>query len=164
MRKRERGRFYGPLYQIMKTLEQLQKQIDEYVAKGYKKVVEAGVRYSQIMTRAYIARTHASTGFGGKNLIIDESGGKRKTVNQIIKGRFNVNAMTIESVVYANYLARWYNTGAKQHMILRGPYKGRLSTYYPPRGKYFEQNRQAIENYFCSQLEMYMATHIKLGR
>ena len=123
--------------------------------------MEAGVRYAQVMTRAYIARTHASTGFGGQNLIIDESG-KGKTANQIIKGRFNVHAMTIDAVIYANYLARWYNTGATQHMITHGPYKGRLSTHYPPRGKYFEQNRQAIESYFCSQLETYMAKHVEI--
>lgn len=145
----------------MKTLEQLQKQIDEYIAHGYKKVVEAGVRYAQVMTRAYIARTHASTGFGGQNLIVDENS-KGKTTNQIIKGRFNVHAMTIDAVIYANYLARWYNTGATQHIITYGPYKGRLSTYYPPRGNYFETNRQAIENYFAGQLEMYISTHIKL--
>lgn len=119
------------------------------------------MRYAQVMTRAYIARTHASTGFGGQNLIVDENS-KGKTTNQIIKGRFNVHAMTIDAVIYANYLARWYNTGATQHIITYGPYKGRLSTYYPPRGKYFETNRQAIENYFAGQLEMYISTHIKL--
>ena len=145
----------------MKSLEDLQKLIDDYIARGYKKTVEAGVRYAQIATRAYIARTHASTAFGGQNLIIDESG-NGKTVNQIIKGRFNVHALTIDAVIYANYLARWYNTGATQHIITHGPYRGRLSTYYPPRGKYFEQNKQAIENYFCSQLEIYLAKHIKL--
>lgn len=150
----------------MKTLADLQKQIDDYIEKGYKKTVEAGVRHAQVMTRAYIARTHASTGFGGKNLLIDESksASRGKTVNQIIKGRFNIHALTVDSVIYANYFARWYNTGAKQHMILRGPYKGRMSTYYPARGSYFSANRAAIESYFCGQLEMYMATHIKLGR
>ena len=153
-----------PLQIIMRTLEELAKDINEYIDKGYKKTVEAGVRYAQVMTRGYIARTHASTGFGGQNLITDERTGaaKGKTVNQIIKGRFSIGASTIESVVYANYLARWYNTGATQHTIMYGPYKGRLSTYYPPRGKYFESNRAAIEDYFCGQLEMYMATHIKI--
>lgn len=150
----------------MKTLAGLQKQIDEYIAKGYKTTVEAGVRYAQIMTRAYIARTHASTGFGGRNLIIDESqsASRGKTVNQIIKGRFDIHALTVDSVIYANYFARWYNTGATQHMIMYGPYQGRMSTHYPARGNYFSQNAAAIENYFCGQLEMYMATHIKLGR
>ena len=153
-----------PLHKKMRTLEELAKDINEYIDKGYKKTVEAGVRYAQIMTRAYVARTHASTGFGGQNLITDERTGsaKGRTVNQIIKGRFNINARAIESVIYANYLARWYNTGATQHTIMYGPYKGRLSTYYPPRGQYFESNRAAIEGYFCGQLEMYISTHIKI--
>lgn len=145
----------------MKTLEQLQKQIDEFVSKGYKRTVEAGVRYAQAQTRAYIARTHPQNAFGGRDLITDERPGG-KTVNQIIKGRFNIHALNIEAVIYANYFARWYNTGATQHVIMRGPYKGRLSTHYPPRGKYFEHNRLAVENYFCSQLETYLAKHIKL--
>ena len=145
----------------MKTLEDLQKQIDDYIEKGFKATVEAGVRHAQAQTRAYIARTHPQSGFGGRSLITDERPGG-KTTNQIIKGRFNIHAMNIEAVIYANYFARWYSTGATQHIITHGPYKGRLSTYYPPRGRYFEQNKQAIENYFCSQLEEYLEKHIKL--
>lgn len=155
-----------PLHKKMRTLEELTKDIENYIDHGYKAVVEAGVRHAQIMTRAHIERTHASTGFGGKNLLIDEkaTASKGKTIHQIQKGKFKINALTADAVIYANYFARWYNTGATQHEILYGPYKTRQSTHYPPRGEYFESNRAAIEDYFCGQLEMYMATHIKIGR
>ncbi len=145
----------------MLTLEQLQKRIQDYIDHGHKAVVEAGVRYAQTMTRNYISRTHPSTGFGGQSLIKDTS--NSKTSNQIIKGKYHrVDAESIEAVVYANYLARWYNTGAKQHVITYGPHKGWLSTYYAARGAYFSQNASAIENYFASQLEQYMDRHIKI--
>lgn len=144
----------------MKTLEELQKEIEYYKNNGFRDQANAAIRYAQIKTRAYIARTHPSVGFGGQSLITDERNGK--TSNQIIKGKFAIEADKTTAVIYANYLARWYNTGATQHMILYGERKGWLSTHYAPRGNYFVSNKAAIEKYFAGQLEEFLNRNIKI--
>lgn len=147
-------------FNIMKTLEELQKELEYYKNHGFRDQANAAIRYAQIKTRAYIARTHPSTGFGGQSLITDEH--NAKTHNQIIKGKFDVDAKRALINIYANYLARWYNTGAKQHMILRGERRGQLSTHYSPRGNYFESNEAAIKKYFASQIEEFIKRNIKM--
>ncbi len=144
----------------MKTLEELQKELEYYKNHGFRDQANAAIRYAQIKTRGFIERTHPSTGFGGQSLITDEH--NSKTHNQIIKGKFDIDAKRALANIYANYLARWYNTGATQHMILRGERKGQMSTYYAPRGDYFNSNAAAIEKYFASQIEDFIGRNIKI--
>ncbi|MBQ1576706.1 MAG: hypothetical protein IIZ83_07075, partial [Oscillospiraceae bacterium] len=116
------------------TLDELQKQVREYTAKGFYQDVAAASRDAQLATRAYIARTHPQSAFEGRAL-----GGK-----QIIVGKYEVTASVINANVYANYFSRWYNTGAFGRLIRgRGPRRGQRGPSYPPRGSYFESNRQA---------------------
>ena len=75
------------------TLDELQKQVREYTAKGFYQDVAAASRDAQLATRAYIARTHPQSAFEGRAL-----GGK-----QIIVGKYEVTASVINANVYANY-------------------------------------------------------------
>lgn len=135
------------------TLDELQKQVREYTAKGFYQDVAAASRDAQLATRAYIARTHPQSAFEGRAL-----GGK-----QIIVGKYEVTASVINANVYANYFSRWYNTGAFGRLIRgRGPRRGRRGPSYPPRGSYFESNRQAIEDYYAAELDKALQKRIKL--
>ena len=134
------------------TIEELRKKIKDYIDHGYYKDVAAAARDAQRATRYYVYMTHPKTAFGGKRF-----GG-----NQFRIGRFDVHADRIESVVYANYFARWYNTGAYGRMIRkRGPRFGQTGPTYPPRGNYFESNKAAIDQYYARHLEEYLAKHIR---
>ena len=135
------------------TLDELQKQVREYTAKGFYQDVAAASRDAQLATRAYIARTHPQSAFEGRAL-----GGK-----QIIVGKYEVTASVINANVYANYFSRWYNTGAFGRIIRgRGPRRGQRGPSYPPRGSYFESNRQAIEDYYAAELDKSLQKRIKL--
>ena len=135
------------------TLEELNKKIEDYIARGFYKDVAAAAREAQRATRHFIARTHPQTAFAGKKL-----GG-----DQIIIGKFDIHTETIVSNVYANYFSRWYNTGAFGRTIRgSGPRKGERGPEYPARGDYFGKNKAAIEEYFRKQLEEYLAKHISL--
>jgi len=135
------------------TLDELQKQIKEYTAKGFYQDVAAASRDAQLATRGYIARTHPQSAFEGRTL-----GGK-----QIIVGKYEVTASVINANVYANYFSRWYNTGAFGRLIRgRGPRRGQRGPSYPPRGSYFESNRQAIEDYYAAELDKALQKRIKL--
>lgn len=135
------------------TLDELQKQVREYTAKGFYQDVAAASRDAQLATRAYIARTHPQSAFEGRAL-----GGK-----QIIVGKYEVTASVINANVYANYFSRWYNTGAFGRLIRgRGPRRGQRGPSYPPRGSYFESNRQAIEDYYAAELDKSLQKRIKL--
>lgn len=135
------------------TLAELQKQVQEYIDRGYYQDVAAAAREAQRATRDFIARTHPQTAFGGKQL-----GG-----NQIIIGRYDVHADSIVTNVYANYFSRWYNTGAFGRIIRgSGPRAGQRGPTYPSRGSYFESNRAAIEDFFAKSLEEYLEKHISL--
>ncbi len=135
------------------TLEELQKQIKEYTAKGFYQDVAAASRDAQLATREYIARTHPQSAFDGRVL-----GGK-----QIIVGKYEVTASVINANVYANYFSRWYNTGAFGRIIRgRGPRRGQRGPTYPPRGSYFESNRQAIEDFYAAELDKALQKRIKL--
>ena len=135
------------------TLDELQKQVREYTAKGFYQDVAAASRDAQLATRAYIARTHPQSAFEGRSL-----GGK-----QIIVGKYEVTASVINANVYANYFSRWYNTGAFGRLIRgRGPRRGQRGPSYPPRGSYFESNRQAIEDYYAAELDKALQKRIKL--
>lgn len=137
----------------MATLQDLQKQIDEYIRAGYYRDVAKAAREAQIATRMYIARTHPTTAFDGKAL-----GGR-----SIIIGKYSVEASRIVTNIYANYFSRWYNTGAFGRIIKKsGPRQGMRGPTYPARGSYFESNRAAIEDYFANQLERYLERHISL--
>ena len=135
------------------TLDEMNKQITEYIEHGYYQDVAAAAREAQLATRDYVARTHPQTAFAGKSL-----GGK-----QIIVGKYDVHADNIVTNVYANYFSRWYNTGAFGRPIRgRGPRRGQTGPSYPPRGAYFETNKAAIEEYFAKRLDEYLQKHIKL--
>ena len=135
------------------TLEELQKQINEYTAKGFYQDVAAASRDAQLATREYIARTHPQSDFDGRVL-----GGR-----QIIVGKYEVTASVINANVYANYFSRWYNTGAFGRIIRgRGPRRGQRGPSYPSRGSYFESNRQAIEDYYAAELDKALQKRIKL--
>ena len=135
------------------TLEQLQAKIKDYIDHGYYKDVAAAAREAQRATRHFIARTHPQIAFSGKDL-----GG-----NQIIIGKFDIHADSIQANLYANYFSRWYNTGAYGRAIRKqGPRYGQKGPKYPSRGNYFESNKAAIENYFAKQLELYLKKHINL--
>lgn len=134
------------------TLENMQKQVKEYTAKGFYMDVAEASRDAQLATRHYIARTHPQTAFDGKSLIIDYFQGKKH--NQICIGKYEVKASVIDANIYANYFARWYNTGAFGRIIRgRGPRRGQRGPTYPPRGSYFESNRQAIEDFYAAELD-----------
>ena len=135
------------------TLEELQKQVKEYTAKGFYQDVAAAARDAQLATRSYIARTHPQSAFEGRAL-----GGK-----QIIIGKYEVTASVINANVYANYFSRWYNTGAFGRLIRgRGPRCGQRGPTYPARGSYFESNRQAIEDFYAAELDKALQKRIKL--
>ena len=136
------------------TLEELNAKIQDYIDHGYYKDVAVAVRDAQRATRYFIYRTHPTTAFGGKNIV---SG------NKILLGSYDVHADMILANIYANYFARWYNTGAFGRIIRgRGPRRGQRGPTYSARGDYFGSNKAAIEDYFRQQLEEYMQKHIKL--
>ena len=135
------------------TLEELQKQVKEYIDKGYYQDVAAAARDAQLATRHYIARTHPQSAFAGRAL-----GGK-----QIIVGKYEIQSSVINANVYANYFSRWYNTGAFGRLIRgRGPRSGQRGPSYPARGSYFESNRQAIEDFYAAELDKALQKRIKL--
>ena len=135
------------------TLDELRKQIQDYIDHGYYRDVAVAARDAQRATRDYIARTHPQTAFGGKKL----GGG------QIVMGKYDVHADSIVTNVYANYFSRWYNTGAFGRIIRgSGPRSGQRGPTYPARGDYFDSNRAAIENYYAQRLEEYLEKHISL--
>ena len=140
-------------------LEELQAQIEEYSEKGFMADVRAACEDARLKTKHYIMRTHPSVAFGGKNLIHDDV----NNADEIIRGKFVVEGSGVISAnIYANYFARWYNTGAFGRVIKSGPYKGRHGPHYAPRGAYFSSNKQAIEEYYAQCVLDYLKEHIKL--
>lgn len=139
---------------------ELQKKIDELASNGYRDIVNRAVRVAQIATRSWIERQHPKTAFGGKSLSYDNFNGK--THNQIIKGSFKIHAGSVDANLYANYFSRWYNTGATQHVIMRGKYHGRKSTEYPARKKIMAGLNGAVEQYFGGVVEKYIKKRLKL--
>lgn len=102
----------------------LQKKVQDYVNSGFAHDVVQAARQAQEATRLFIKRTHPATGFDGQNL-----------TNMIVKGAFKVEGTgKVVANVYANYFARWYNTGALGRIILRGPRKGQKGPTYAARG------------------------------
>ncbi len=136
------------------TLDELAKVVKEYTTQGFYKDVAAATRQAQIATRDFVARTHPHTAFGGKTL----------DNRQFVRGSYKiVGSGDIHANIYANYFARWYNTGAFGRIIRgSGPRKGQHGPSYPPRGNYFGSNKSAIEEYFAQQVDEYLKTHIKL--
>ena len=137
----------------MATIEDLQKQIQEYADHGFVTDVAKAARLARDATQDFIRRTHPSQAFDGKDL-------KR----MIVKGAYKIeNAGVIKANIYANYFARWYNTGAKGQIIRgRGPRQGQKGPTYPSRGAYFETNAQAIEYYYADYVVNYLKNHSSL--
>ena len=138
------------------TLEELAEKLKEYSERGfYSDIVEAH-RFAMNATRNFIARTHPQVAFGGKKL--------GDNLFKIYKKEFEiVGDGNIKSMIYADYFARWYNTGAQGRIIRgRGARRGERGPSYPPRGDYFGSNKAAIEDFFAKQLEEYLKKHVSL--
>lgn len=142
------------------SLEVLNEKVNKFYYGQYRQQVLRAVARARGETREFIERTHPQTAFGGKSLLTDEYNGR--TNHQTILGSFSVSSQVIAGNIYSNYFQRWFNTGARQHTIKYGRYKGRQSTYYGPRGNYYEQNRSAIEKYFADALNRALDDIIKL--
>ena len=121
--------------------------------------VEDALRKARYDTRDFVNRTHPSPAFGGQDLHRYGSGrtsmfrlGHFGWIGKAGGYKGHKNFGTISSLnIYANYLARWYNTGATQHASIRTA-KGqqKRTTFYPARGNYFEANKDAICEYFAN--------------
>lgn len=134
-------------------LAELNKLVKTYVDKGYERDVQEACRQAQLDTRLFIERTHPQTAFGGKDLTSHP--------RQIIIGSYKVTAESINTNIYANYLARWYSTGAKGSIIRgNGPRRGQHGPTYEPRGRYFAANSRAIEEYFSNRVQQLLARKI----
>ena len=114
----------------------LQKKVQDYVNSGFAHDVVQAARQAQEATRLFIKRTHPATGFDGQNL-----------TNMIVKAAFKVEG---------------YNTGALGRIILRGPRKGQKGPTYAARGAYFDQNADAIRQYYMDYLIDYLERRIDL--
>lgn len=126
-------------------MDKLTKRIQEYADKGMYEDVYKAARQAQIATRAFIERLHPRTAFGGKSLITDQYNGH--TNNQIIKGTFKTLSETVNANLYANYFARWYNTGIYGQ---------------PPRGTVIQSNAKAIEQYYQDTMLKYLRENLKI--
>ena len=135
------------------TIDELQREVQQYVDSGYSKDVASAAAAAQVATKYYIQRTHPSTAFGGK-----------KINGYIIKGSYKIeNKGVIKANIYANYFARWYSTGAIGRAIRgRGPLQGQTGPTYPARGAYFNANFEAIQQYFMDYIVNYLKEHISL--
>lgn len=134
------------------TLDELKQEVDEYVAHGFYQDVVNATYEARRATRLFIARTHPRVAFGGKAL----------TEGMFIRGHFDVEPSVINTRIYANYFARWYNTGAYGRVILYGKRKGQKGPSYPARGNYFETNQMAIEDFYSNEIDKYLKNHVKL--
>lgn len=141
-------------------LKELQERIQKYQREGFGKQVASAVKRARGQTREYIERTHPQTAFGGKSLIIDNF--NNRTNHQTVLGHFEAHTGIIWGTLFANYFQRWYSTGAKQHNIMYGRYKGRKSTYYDARGSYYTTNKSAIEQNFADNLNKALDEFIKI--
>lgn len=136
---------------IRGDLTQLKAEIDYYRDKGYGQQCEWAARYAQRATREYIERMHPATGFGGRDILHAQI--NTGTDNLIQKGAFKITGTAVDASIYANYWARWYNTG----VYLRDSRR-----YQPPRGTIFASNVQAIESFFVEKLQEYLQKIIKI--
>lgn len=141
-------------------LKVLNDKIQQYKDKGFGQQVEWAVKRARGETREHIEKTHTETAFGGKSLIIDNY--NNKTHHQTVLGAFHIYSRTISANIFSSYFQRWFNTGAKQHPIGYGAYKGRLSTYYDARTSYYKDNAKAIEQYFAERLDEALKFFIKI--
>ena len=88
------------------TLEELQEKIEDYTRKGFITDVAAACKHANYATTDYIKRTYPKTAFSGKNLITAPDG-----TSEIIPSHYAVEVDNVTATIYANYFARWYNTG-----------------------------------------------------
>lgn len=135
----------------MATLDELQAQIADFNDHGLQQLVREGAYKAQLKARNFVMRTYPSTDFGGKSLIAINCH------NEIRCGSFKTEADSMKANIYANYFARWYNTGAHGGIIrARGKRFGQRGPRYPARGSYFSANSQAIQQYYAEQLVQYV--------
>ena len=135
------------------TLDELGVKIQDLSDKGFFEAVIRATESAREDTRLFIARTHPKTAFGGKKL----------TQDMFIRGRYTVGVKAIDHNIYANYFARWYNTGAFGRAIrASGKRKGMKGTTYPARGDYFGNNKKAIEDYYAGCVDRYLEQEIKI--
>ena len=141
------------------TLDELDRLINEYKRRGLHKDTEAACEYAQMETKEFIYRTHPHGGFSSADfigVIFDHAQFIRGTHKFTSPGNFLAN-------VYANYFARWYNTGAFGRPIRgTGPRRGQKGPTYPPHGNYFEANKTAIEDYYARKVDEYLTKHISI--
>lgn len=131
------------------TLEELGKRMNAYAEKGLLNEVIQATREAGVKTRLFIARTHPRTAFDGKAL----------TPGMFVRGSFTIGEDETVQTIYANYFARWYNTGAYGRVIRYGKRKGQKGPSYGPRGHYFESNKAAIEEYYAACIDTYLNQH-----
>lgn len=135
------------------TLDELAVKLQGLSDKGFYEAVIRATERARKDTRLFIARTHPKTAFGGKKL----------TSGMFIRGKYTIGVSTIDTTIYANYFARWYNTGAFGRAIrANGKRKGMKGTKYPPRGDYFGNNKKAIEDFYASCVDKYLEQEIKI--
>lgn len=131
----------------------LKADIDYYRDRGYRQQCEWAAKYAQRATREFIERLHPATGFGGRDILHTTTG--IGTDNLIQKGAFKLIGTAVDASIYANYWARWYNTGV---------YLNDYRRYQAPRGTVFASNSQAIEDFFAGKVQEYLQKIIKVGR
>lgn len=135
------------------TFEELTVKIQELSDKGFYEAVIRATERARTDTRLFIARTHPKTAFGGKKL----------TQGMFIRGKYTIGVNAIDTTIYANYFARWYNTGAFGRAIrASGKRKGMKGTKYLARGDYFGNNKKAIEDFYASCVDRYLEQEIKI--
>lgn len=135
------------------TFDELTLKIQELSEKGFYEAVIRATERARADTRLFIARTHPKTAFGGKKL----------TQGMFIRGKYTIGVNAIDIRIYANYFARWYNTGAFGRAIrASGKRKGTKGAKYPARGDYFGNNKKAIEDFYASCVDRYLAEEIKI--
>lgn len=131
-------------------MDKLAQKIKLYSEIGFYNAVNDACRKAQIDTRAFIARTHPHSGFGGKVFADTE----------FVLGKYNIQSKKIDATIYANYFARWWNTGFFHPVIRTKPPKVRHKKV-PPHGNYFENNKAAIVDYYNSRIDYYMQEGLK---
>nr|DAX60320.1 MAG TPA: hypothetical protein [Caudoviricetes sp.] len=135
------------------NLDELQAEIRDFSDHGLQELVREGAYKAQLKARDFVLRTHPATAFGGKNILYD-NGHK-----EIRCGSFKAEAGGMTTSIYANYFARWFNTGAHGNIIrVKGKRFGQRGPRYPARGSYFEANAQAIQKFYSEELVKYVKT------
>lgn len=134
------------------TFDEINERLNELSEKGFTELVNHATKRARLDAKFFIARTHPKTAFGGQQM----------GTNQFIRGKYKIRVGDTLTNIYANYFARWYNTGAFGRAIrANGKRKGMRGTKYPPRGNYFANNKKAIEDYYATCIDKYLDEGLK---